>query len=932
MNRHVRHILFLLLLLWGGRPAWADEQPMHGLTEADGLSDLLVNAIYKDSLGYVWFGTGISLDRFDGIHIKSYPLTGSDEKRKRVNAMAETEAGLLWMGNGKGLWRLQRQHDLLEQVLPSDIDSPVHALLPGAGGTLYVGSEKGLFVYRDGLVEQVLLDKNILSPANAVRGLTFGPTADELWIATMGGLFSFRPADKRLRAYHNQVSADTHACEFTGLARIGQCIYLATMGQGVFEFDIPSSRFSQLSAVDSRLISSLSTDGRNLLYVGTDGDGVHFVDVARRKVVRSLRHKVDGGGALRSNSVYSLLVDRDGLVWVGFYQHGVDYTLYQNNRFEIYTFPPHFDSNNLPIRALSIRGGERLIGSRNGFYYIDESARRFCSFHMPQIRSNMVFCICPYQGRYYVGTYGGGLYVFDPQDMSLRDFDAQTEYPFVRGHIFCLRTDRQGLLWMGTSQGVYAYRGDRLRHHFSSANSKLPEGNVYEIFFDSTGKGWICTENGLCLWNPSTGDLRTDVFPEGFIHREKIRVVYEDSRHRLYFFPDKGPLFVSDLSMSRFHRLQPGTPLEGRDGLFLMEDADHQMWIGTNGGLFRHDLDRSFVPYGFIDGIPSPVFTLCPPVCDEQGDLWFGNTKGLLRLKAGHLHLPHPHAYETKVTEVCINGKYGVSLHPGREKHLRLLDSQNNLTFRFSDFTYSDPTYLAYEYRLDGEDDDWLTLNGRSEATYYGLSSGRYTFRVRRMGQPDTEATLSLSIARPLYHWFLGAALIAMLLGGGWRFYVRIKRMRRSMPAADEDPKPENAPADKPEAGKPAAHAEKYRTVSISPEACKRLAKQLDDLMRREKPYIHPELKIADLAARLGVSAHTLSYLFNQHLQRSYYDYVNDYRIEEFKRLVATEDPGRYTLSALAEQCGFSSRASFFRYFKKATGITPNEYISHLEK
>ena len=82
----------------------------------------------------------------------------------------------------------------------------------------------------------------------------------------------------------------------------------------------------------------------------------------------------------------------------------------------------------------------------------------------------------------------------------------------------------------------------------------------------------------------------------------------------------------------------------------------------------------------------------------------------------------------------------------------------------------------------------------------------------------------------------------------------------------------------------------------------------------------------------LGRSAHTLSYLFNQHLNRNYYDYINDYRIEEFKRLINEDEYSKYTLSALAELCGFSSRASFFRYFKKTTGITPNEYIRSIGK
>ena len=62
-------------------------------------------------------------------------------------------------------------------------------------------------------------------------------------------------------------------------------------------------------------------------------------------------------------------------------------------------------------------------------------------------------------------------------------------------------------------------------------------------------------------------------------------------------------------------------------------------------------------------------------------------------------------------------------------------------------------------------------------------------------------------------------------------------------------------------------------------------------------------------------------------MKKSYYDYVNAYRVNEFKRLVAEEDLSKYTLTAMSKMCGFSSRSSFFRHFKNITGMTPAEYI-----
>ena len=924
--KNISKYIILLFLLFGFLPGYSLPSVFRGLSVTEGLSDLVVNALYKDSIGYVWIGTGNSLERFDGTRLKHFLISGANEKIKRVNAIAEMEGNQIWMGNGMGLWRVNTEKDILEPIAAETLHYGVRTLLPDGKGTLYIGSEAGLFIYKNGNLEQKLIDPNVLSASNIITGLSLSEDGI-LWIATNDGLYSLTLADKKIVPYHNIVE-DKHFCSYNNITRIGNVLYLGTMGQGIISFDTQTHKFRPFIDVGCNVISSLSGDGKDMLYVGTDGNGVHFISTKQMKVLRSLRHEPGKDESIRSNSVYSLLVDRDGLIWIGFYQLGLDYSLYQSGLFSTYSYLPYFDSKDMPVRSIAITEHEKLVGSRDGLFYINEEQRRFKNFKSPELRSSMIFCIYKFQDKYYIGTYGGGMYIFNPADLTIHDFEPNEPQPFMRGQIFSIKADAKDQLWIGTSMGLYCYKDGKRIKQYTSANSKLPEGNVYEIYFDSTHKGWICTENGMCIWDPSSESLKTDIFPENFIHKEKIRVVYEDSDHNLYFLPDKGSMCISDLSMSRFRRLQPDTQLEGKDGMFILEDDEKWLWIGTNNGLYRYDKKETFIPYNFIDGIPSSIFTLCPPVQDQQGNIWMGNSKGLIYMNFKQNNQMKRYTYPLTITDIYVNGKK--SLHPviesGKVPEIQLESSQNNLTFHFSGFTYTEPAYMTYEYKLEGEDEDWQILTGKSEITYYDLSSGNYLFKLRYIGNPDSEVRTAVHIAYPVETWSIITVSIALAFIG----YIYYQRKRKAKQTKNIQIQ---LPEDVQEPEKQEKTVElKYKTNKISTEECQRLTEKLEALMLRDKPYTNPDLKIADLATMLGRSAHTLSYLFNQHLNRNYYDYINDYRIEEFKRLINEDEYSKYTLGALAELCGFSSRASFFRYFKKATGITPNEYIRSIGK
>lgn len=105
------------------------------------------------------------------------------------------------------------------------------------------------------------------------------------------------------------------------------------------------------------------------------------------------------------------------------------------------------------------------------------------------------------------------------------------------------------------------------------------------------------------------------------------------------------------------------------------------------------------------------------------------------------------------------------------------------------------------------------------------------------------------------------------------------------------------------------------------------MKRKLKHIMHQEKAYLNPELTLNDLSVLAEVKLPDLSSFINTSLGKNFNDYVNDYRVDEFKKLVKSEatDP-RATMMELAYESGFNSKASFNRIFKEHTGKTPTQY------
>ncbi|MBM6962087.1 helix-turn-helix domain-containing protein [Bacteroides caecigallinarum] len=942
MKSIYRYILFLYIFLSTLPQLYAFQDTFRSISVSDGLEDLVVNSIYKDKRGFIWIGTNSSVERFDGIRLKKYSLSRDGSIAKRIYDICESGENRLYCGTGDGLHMLDTISDQFVRIFPDKINFKVNNIFPFSSDSLLLTTDKGLYLSTADTVICCTLEGHTFTTRNVPTSIARDHNSDAVWISTKEGLIYYEPYSNKSTVFNcNDVNLSN---SFYNISIIGDYVYLGTMNKGLMRFNIKKREFSSFVDVGCSVISSLSSDGKDILYVGTDGNGVHFVSISQNKIIKSYRHVAGNSEGIRSNSVYSVLVDRDGLLWVGLYQMGVDYTPYQSGLFGVYKWKDKFTSKDMSVRTIAFDGKRKLIGSRDGLVIIDEDRDIVKYYNIPSIRSNMIISSCFFDGKFYIGTYGGGMYVINPEDLSIHDFPDTNKEPFKTGHIFCIRPDNSGNLWVGTSDGLFCFNGGKMIYHFTSSQSKLPPGNVYEIFFDSSDNGWVCAEKGICLWEASTKSIIIDSFPKGFVSHEKIRAIYETSGHDLYFLPEKGPMFYSDIPMKKFSYVDSIPMLEGKQFLSIIEDDMDGMLVTTNNGMYRLSSDGNVMPFSFADGIPSPIFINCTSVRDSDGGLWFGNSKGLVFLKSGDINSLRKHHYNVEITNILANGvSSGVRLEKSNESEYNLYidGSKRNITVQFSGLIYTDPSNMIYEYSL-GENGEWRTLHGLSEISLYEVVDNSI-LKVRRAGYPEAQAILYINVDKDnsvlLYLIIiLGVLFITLYLFRKRVVKYTIGNLKKFISWLQHEEKEEdnNNEVEIPVETEIEDHAmieetDKYKTNRLTDEECKRLLKLLDKEMTKNKLYVNPSLKIADLANVANTSSHALSYLFNQYLQKSYYDYINEFRVEEFKNIIQQKKYSQYTLEALSEHCGFSSRASFFRSFKKVTGITPNEYIKNIK-
>ncbi len=188
--------------------------------------------------------------------------------------------------------------------------------------------------------------------------------------------------------------------------------------------------------------------------------------------------------------------------------------------------------------------------------------------------------------------------------------------------------------------------------------------------------------------------------------------------------------------------------------------------------------------------------------------------------------------------------------------------------------------------------------------------------------------------------WIFGVATLFVL----WLGYFGIKQVRvfsQNIPLLQEEVLStvignieENSPSGsemhrkkEESASDEDSESSKYQKSTLSEQDASRIHERLERLMAEQKPFKNPDLTLNELARSLEVHPNHLSQVINSRVKKNFYELINDRRVEEFIHLTGQPESQQFTLLSLAHDCGFNSKASFNRNFKKYTGLSPREYL-----
>ncbi len=510
-----------------------------------------VTSVIADRRGRVWVGLrNDGLDRMDSetpgafVHFVNDPADGTSLSENQVLRVYEATSGDIWVGTNNGLNRFVEETGQFERFFHAP--GPRR---PGAGNvvnTIYEHPQDTVALWiglGNGLARLDLLSGETTRfdfDGRPVGSITRDP-ADEnsLWLTgrTFGLVRFDVTTGEHVRFTHDpgkpwSLASDDNLTVYTDRSGV---VWVGSFSYGLSKFDPSSGGFKHYAndpedrnSIAGVVVWSVYEDRDAVVWTGALGsDGSNWlnrIDRASGQVTR-IRHDPNNSSSLGSGTVFSIIRDSMGRLWVGTSDDvdgGLSRLNESNGTFVRYKHerndPGTISGNDVSWIAEDNQGFLWLATLRSGLNRFDPRTGRSTRFvYDPDnpngLSSNEVtFVTHDSAGRTWVGTWGGGICRFEEgsQTFACYKYDARDPRTIASNFVNVIleRTSEPGILWLGLSSGLDRFDTNTGEITHWSDRDGLSNNVVYGILEDDNGRLWLSTNNGISRYDVETNQFR----------------------------------------------------------------------------------------------------------------------------------------------------------------------------------------------------------------------------------------------------------------------------------------------------------------------------------------------------------------------------------------------------------------------------------------
>lgn len=772
------------------------------LTSSNGLSHNTVYDIVQDQDGFMWFATRDGLNRFDGTSVEVYsPIESGSFLTDKITKIETNSKNDIVVLIENHIYIFNRLNSGFIKI-PDDsvVFKIVFDIKIFSDDRIFICTNNGLFTseYPYESIKQIKKFPELIYSVEELRDSTF-------ILSSFPGIMNMDRDGNVFRGIGHYRTEEPLLLKNKLLNSLAEDkfgnLWIGSGNSGLYKYDRQKDLISHIDypefiESDLDIIRSI-TCNEDELYIGTE-KGLLVFNICDNSWKQFNKSITDSRNHLNDNAVYSTYISREGILWLGTYFGGVNYSFINNEGFDnIYTGDKSGELNAKVIRQI-IEGEDYNIYIATedaGLFIYNPKNQIFTNYNTNNcgLKSNNIHSICfDHKQNLWIGTFMGGAC---RMNITTGEFKVYESKPYnsstlTSNNIFSIVQDKNNRLWFGTPNGICYY--DYTSDQFVRNPINLLKGVfVYYMFYDNDYLWFATKHKGLKCLDLDTYDIE-DYKIENYPYMYNLNYGFKDSKEDIWLGTEDNGLIKIDRDTDSISIFNNSNLLSSNSVNAILEDDRQRLWISTNKGISCINTeDLTAEHYNVNHGLVHNQFNYTSCLRSKSGKIYFGGIDGITSFDP------------KKITPV--NGTINLILHDfklfnksieefipelsfektRRKGKIELKEKWNVITIEYKSITYLGHNEIRYAYYLEGFDEEWNYVNGKTDITYTNLKAGTYTFYLKGAdglnNWSDAQKMLQIQIVPPFYKTriFIILMVIIIIISIFGLYHFRLKQIKK---------------------------------------------------------------------------------------------------------------------------------------------------------